>query len=156
MLHRWTRAIALVTMITVGTASCGYVFHPERRGNNGGILDGTTLVLDCLWLLAGVVPGVVFLIVDFASGAMYVNGRVAMKASPDGNIAINLKDQQTARQLELRIVTAHGTIDAKTTQVGPSVHGQSVALHVGTVHEPLFLQIRDGVNPPVQMPIEVL
>ena len=31
-----------------------------------------TLVMDLLWLIPGVVPGVVFLIVDFSSGTMYV------------------------------------------------------------------------------------
>ena len=60
-------------MLSVATSSvgCGYVLHPERRGNNGGEVAGGTLVMDLLWLIPGVIPGVVFLIVDFTSGAAY-------------------------------------------------------------------------------------
>jgi len=54
---------------------CGTILYPERRGTTGGQVDGGVLVMDCLWLLAGVVPGVVFLIVDFSNGAIYRSGR---------------------------------------------------------------------------------
>src|SRR3954463_2290390 len=102
-MKNWTRAIALTTLLTLATSSvgCGYILYPERRGNNGGTIDGGTLVMDLLWLIPGVVPGVIFLIVDFTSGAMYVNGRLAMRASSNGNVAIKLKDQAKAKQLEL-------------------------------------------------------
>jgi hypothetical protein len=158
-MKNWTRAIAFTTLLAFGTTSigCGYILYPERRGNSGGTLDGGTLVMDCLWLLAGIVPGVVFLIVDFTSGAMYVNGRVAMRANSNGNIAIKLKDQDKAKQLELRIVTAsHRVLDAKVANVGPAIHGQSVELHVGATNEKVFLQIIDHEHDPMQMPIEVL
>jgi hypothetical protein len=65
-------ASAVLATATLPTSGCGYVLHPERRGNHGGTIDGTTLVFDLLWLIPGIVPGVVFLIVDFSSGAMYV------------------------------------------------------------------------------------
>jgi len=155
----WTRAIALSTMLAFGstTVGCGYILHPERRGNSGGTIDGTTLVFDLLWLIPGIVPGVVFLIVDFSSGAMYVGGRVAMNGHGNGNVAIKLNDSKTAHQLELRVVTAsHKVIDTKVAAVGPTIHGQTVELHVGTPTEKVFLQIDDHEHPAVQVPIEIL
>jgi hypothetical protein len=158
-MKNWTRAIAFSTLLAFGASSlgCGYILYPERRGNAGGTIDGGTLVMDLLWLIPGIVPGVVFLIVDFTSGAMYVNGRVAMRANSNGNVAIKLKDQQVAKQLELRIVTAsHRVLDAKVATVGPTIHDQAVELHVGATHEKVFLQILDHEHDPVQMPIEVM
>ena len=68
-------AAALTAMLATAalpTAGCGYLLHPERRGNDGGTIDGGSLIMDLLWLLPGVVPGVVALVVDFSSGAVYV------------------------------------------------------------------------------------
>ncbi|MEO8554522.1 MAG: hypothetical protein ABI678_31315, partial [Kofleriaceae bacterium] len=105
-MKNWTRAIALTTLLTVATSTvgCGYILYPERRGNNGGTIDGGTLVMDLLWLIPGIVPGVVFLIVDFTSGAMYVGGgRYAMKATSNGNVAVKLKDSATPKHLTLQL-----------------------------------------------------
>ena len=163
MKHRWIRAIALTTALTVTTVSCGYVLHPERRGNPGGTIAGGTLVMDLLWLIVGVVPGVVFLIVDFTSGAMYVNGRVAMRATSTGDVAVKLNDSKSARTLELRLVTASKRVlDRKFAEVGPTVHSESVELHGGMAltgtHEQVFVQIVDPSRPQTEMlvPVAVL
>ncbi len=68
------RALALTALLGVASATsgCGYLLYPERRGHTQGV-DSGTLVMDLLWLLPGIVPGVVFLIVDFTTGAMYVH-----------------------------------------------------------------------------------
>jgi hypothetical protein len=156
------RAVALTTLLTFATSTvgCGYILYPERRGNHGGTVDGGTLVMDLLWLLPGIVPGVIFLIVDFTSGAMYVNGRMAMRAAPNGNIALQLKDSPTPATIELRVVTAsHRVLDDRTAQVGPTIHHQSVELRTADRRgEKLFLQILDPAHPgtPLQAPIEVL
>ena len=158
-MKNWTRAIAFSTLLAFGASSvgCGYILYPERRGNSGGTIDGGTLVMDLLWLLPGIVPGVVFLIVDFSSGAMYVNGRVAMRANSNGNVAIKLKDSDKAKQLTLRIVTAsRQVLDTKVANIGPAIHDQSIELHVGPTHEQVFLQIIDHEHGPMQMPIEVM
>jgi hypothetical protein len=70
--------VALVAgLFTLSTAfsSCGYILYPHRRGNRGGYIHGPTLVMDLLWLIPGIIPGVVALVVDFSSGAIYVGGR---------------------------------------------------------------------------------
>ncbi|MBN2722891.1 MAG: hypothetical protein JXR95_02340 [Deltaproteobacteria bacterium] len=68
------------------TAGCGYFLHPERRnrGVAGGRIDTGALVMDILWLIPGIVPGVIALLVDFTTGAIYGPSSLA-KTSKDGN-----------------------------------------------------------------------
>ena len=67
------KLMSLLVCAAIGSqvAGCGTILYPERRGNSGGRIDGGVAVMDCLWLLVGIVPGVVFLIVDFSNGAIY-------------------------------------------------------------------------------------
>ncbi|MFT3696767.1 MAG: hypothetical protein QM831_26735 [Kofleriaceae bacterium] len=156
---RRIRAIALVTLISVFTTSCGWLLYPERRGQRpGGAVDGGTLVMDLLWLLAGIVPGVVFLIVDFSAGTMYVGGgRYAMKATPEGDVNVKLNDSKVARTLELRLVDDKNHIlDRKLADVGPQHHDVFVNLH-GDTHQKMHLEIVDPqVGTPLQVPVAVL
>jgi hypothetical protein len=162
----WTRAIALTTALALAstTVGCGWILYPERRGHhlNGGVIDGGTLVMDLLWLIPGIVPGVVFLIVDFTDGTMYIEGgrHIAVRSTPDGNVALKLKDQTAPMQLDLRVVTASNKILAEQlTDVGPGIHGQTVELHAGTAlhaaNEPVFVEIRSAAHPdrPLQLPV---
>ncbi|HEY1547216.1 MAG TPA: hypothetical protein VGG28_05325 [Kofleriaceae bacterium] len=65
------KLIAALTVAAVTASGCAYTFHPERRGNNGGEIAAAPLVGDILWFIPGIIPGVVFLVVDFTSGAIY-------------------------------------------------------------------------------------
>ncbi len=57
------------------TTSCGYILYPERRDRyGGGRLDVAVVVMDLLWLIPGVVPGVVALVVDALTGAWFEDG----------------------------------------------------------------------------------
>ena len=62
-------------LMAAGAAGCGWILYPERTGRRGGGVDATVLIFDLLWLIPGVLPGVVFLIVDFSNGAIYRSGR---------------------------------------------------------------------------------
>jgi hypothetical protein len=50
---------------------CGLILHPDRNGRRGGRVDVVAIVLDCLWLFVGVVPGIVALVIDFVTGGIY-------------------------------------------------------------------------------------
>jgi len=78
------------------TASCGYVLYPERKGNSGNI-DTLPFVVDLLWLLPGLVPGVICLIVDFTTGCVYRGGGSGQNAAPqDGSsFAVVILDGKT-------------------------------------------------------------
>jgi hypothetical protein len=141
--------IAASTMLTVGTSSvgCGYILYPERRGNRGGAIDGATMVMDLLWLLAGIIPGVVALIVDFSSGAIYVGGfhhRAELRLSPDGHLALQVPHASRAGRVELRLVNAaHEVVASRTALVGPGqARGETIDLEVAQpISGPLTFEI---------------
>ena len=65
---------ALGGVAVLGAAGCGWILHPERNGRRGGAVDTQILVFDLLWLIPGLLPGVVFLLVDFTTGCIYGSG----------------------------------------------------------------------------------
>jgi hypothetical protein len=133
MNHRKLRMIAATTMLAVGSSStgCGYFLHPERRGNHSDV-DAGSLIMDLLWLLPGIIPGVVALIVDFSSGAVYTRGRSALLLSPNGHIVVRLPRVSTPTRLEFRLVTASERVLARETAVvGPS-SGDAQSVELGT------------------------
>jgi hypothetical protein len=151
MTNRLVRTIAAGTMLTMGSGSvgCGYFLHPERRGIQAGVIDGATMVMDILWLIPGVIPGVIALVVDFSSGAIYISGtrRVALHLSPDGRVALQVPHASRPGQVELRLVTAsHRVLARKIALVGPG-HSQggsseTIELQVGApVEEPVYLEV---------------
>jgi len=85
-------ALALLVALTFATINCGVLLHPERKGQKGGNIDPSALVMDCLWLIAGVVPGVVALVVDFATGGIYKPG-MAMNMSPGQAFTFRLRGE---------------------------------------------------------------
>jgi hypothetical protein len=153
MTNRLVRTIAAGTMLTVGSGSvgCGYFLHPERRGIQAGVIDGATMVMDILWLIPGLIPGVIALVVDFSSGAIYISGtrRVALHLSPEGRVALQVPHAARPGQVEFRLVTASHRVVARTIAlVGPGhSRGEVVELQVGApVEEPVYLEVeaRDG------------
>jgi hypothetical protein len=135
-----------VLSLGASTIGCGYILYPERRGNHSGHIAGGTLVMDLLWLLPGIVPGVVALAVDFSSGAIYTHGGYAMKATSNGRVALRLPDATTPSQVQLRLVTSsHRVVAQQTVAVGPSVHDQWVQLDPGDAirssHEHVYFEV---------------
>lgn len=138
------RAVALTTLIGLGSSQigCGYILYPERRGNSGGRIDGGTLVMDCLWLLAGIIPGVIFLIVDFTTGAMYVGGSGSIRISDAGLIDVPLTDAAMAKSVTVRVIDSHGRIVDEAT---PVKGASSVELSLANApRKDLSLQVYEG------------
>ena len=63
--------LAIALIVALLHLDCGYILYPERVGRTSGIIDPEVLVMDCLWLLAGIIPGVIAIIVDFHTGCIY-------------------------------------------------------------------------------------
>ena len=149
MTTRWPRTLALTMLLplTQGSSGCGYLLHPERRGAQSGQIDSTTMVMDLLWLLPGIVPGVIALVVDFSSGAIYVRGGHALRLVPGGHLAVRLPRTRQPDRLELRLVTASRHVLARQVAlVGPDApNTQVVALDArgpaGT-SEPVYLEVQ--------------
>jgi hypothetical protein len=164
MKGRMLRGIAAATLLTTAVSStgCGYFLYPERRGNTGGGVDGGTLVMDLLWLLPGIVPGVVALIVDFSSGAVYRGGHgsgIAVRMSPRGHVAVRLPDSPTRAQLEFRLVTSEDRMLAhEVAFVGPTVHGRSVELQLGGPVQPnetIYLEVVSATGASARFPTSI-
>jgi len=169
MLRKYLRPIALAATLAVGTASfgCGYILHPERRGARGGTIDGLTLLFDLLWLIPGIIPGVVALIVDFTSGAIYVGGGRGHRINKDGHIAIRLPEVKFKTRLELRLVTADGRLldrSAATLSPEEATPGElkvdvsratRLAKLLGDEAKNLRLELRSDMGKTVRMNLEV-
>jgi hypothetical protein len=161
MTNRFIRTIAAGTLLSLGGSSvgCGYLLHPERRGLQSGSIDGATMVMDCLWLLAGIVPGVVALVVDFSSGGIYAYGsRHALRLGPDGRVALQVPHASRAGRVELRLVTAsHEIVARRTALVGPGHGAETVELALGALPAgPLYFEVAtdDGQTARTAEPIE--
>lgn len=66
--------------------ACGYLIYPERKGRSAGRIDTPIFIVDLLWLLPGILPGVICLAVDFSTGCIYTSSRMA-DAEPASNPA---------------------------------------------------------------------
>jgi hypothetical protein len=73
----------MVLVMLAGTASCGTILYPERRGQRAGRIDAGVAVLDGIGLLFFIVPGVIAFAVDFATGAIFLpSGRAGLEIGP--------------------------------------------------------------------------
>ncbi|MBE2250119.1 MAG: hypothetical protein IAE78_11265 [Myxococcus sp.] len=83
---RLNRRVVLLGLSGAATSGCGYLLYPGRRGRTGGRIDIPVLIIDLLWLLPGVLPGAICLIVDFVSGCIYEGGgRRATSSAPSAH-----------------------------------------------------------------------
>jgi hypothetical protein len=85
------RTFLLQTLALGSSTGCGYLLYPERKGARGNV-DATILIFDLLWLLVGIIPGVICLAVDFTTGCIYKGGGSGARdpratPSPEGLVA---------------------------------------------------------------------
>ena len=82
-------AVVLVVFI-FAVSGCGTIIYPERRfAPVSNEPDWKVVGMDCLWLLAGIVPGVVALLVDLSTGAIFLPAS-EVSLSPGDTVLINI------------------------------------------------------------------
>lgn len=64
--------LVLVTTLSSQLFSCGYLLHPERRGQKSGQVDWAVAGLDAIGLLFFIIPGLIAFGVDISSGTIYI------------------------------------------------------------------------------------
>jgi hypothetical protein len=108
--HCLVRAIASLCAATMLylAAGCGTILYPERRGRTRGRIDVGVAVMDGLWCLLFIIPGVVAFIVDFSTGAIYVMDGSAGKDvriihTPDGRTDDAAIEQAIAEAAGVRV-----------------------------------------------------
>ena len=92
---------------------CATILHPEQRGNHGGRLDVGPLILDILWFIPGLVPGIIALVVDFGTGAIYT-GHGSADAPDHERLAIKPGEEMT-----LRAPIIDDEVEASLRLIGP-------------------------------------
>lgn len=75
--------VALGGALLTQLAACGTLFYPERRGQIDGKLDPVVFALDAVGLLLYIVPGLIALGIDFATGAIYLPGGETYSVAPE-------------------------------------------------------------------------
>ena len=103
-------SLVVLAAFIITTTGCGYILYPERRhAKLSNEVDGKVVVFDCLWLIAGIIPGVVALIVDGVNDTWYYTEDEWNDIQPESSMNI-----QPGQQLAVDI---HGLApaDAKVT-----------------------------------------
>ena len=75
--------VAVSVVLITQLYGCGTFIYPERRGQKGGTIDGMVLLMDALWLIVFIIPGVAAITVDFITGAIYFPGGSKRSFAPD-------------------------------------------------------------------------
>ena len=151
---RLLRPIALLTALS--TASCAAILYPERKGNRGGAIDLVPLVVDILLFIPGLIPGIIAIIVDFGTGAIYTGKGTAK--TPDvgrrGKIALGPKGLPEGTTVRLALLDADGRVldhdegDASRRRVSVDLR-EAARAHADERDVPLTLQMQIGERPPV-------
>jgi hypothetical protein len=148
------RSVAIVTLAVL--TSCATIIHPERKGNRGGAVDVVPLVVDILLFIPGLIPGLIAIIVDFGTGAIYTGGGSAEvhDVGRRGTLAGRTRDQPAGTVLHMRLLDADGTVlDADRTDAS-DVHrrvgvnlAEAARAHRGEADVPLTLEIQIDERP---------
>ena len=74
----------VAVVLAFAASGCGAIIYPERIDSaHSERLDTAIVVMDCAWLLVGILPGVVALIVDFSTGAVFLSPGETMAPSDE-------------------------------------------------------------------------
>jgi hypothetical protein len=152
-MKRFVRPLAAISSLAMLT-SCARIMHPERVGNKSGSLDTIPLVVDILLFIPGLIPGVIALVIDFTTGAIYVGGGQPTTLSHvgrEGTIAIKARELPRNSVVHLRLLDADGRIlDEDTVDSRGAKPRQRLAVdlataaqaHPGSDPVPLTLQMQ--------------
>lgn len=131
--------IAVTLMFALAASGCGTMMHPERKtATQSDKLDPTTVVLDCLWLVVGIIPGVIALGVDACNGALHYSEQELIAQAGD-TVSVNICGMAPADSLvTLRLLDRDGR--------DLCVSAQARALCGSESGVPLALTIPDGID----------
>jgi hypothetical protein len=108
------RTVSALVAATMAFSSCAYIQHPERRGSTAkGQVDTVPLVIDIVWLVVGIIPGVVCLAVDFSSGAIYTGGGAKLKLDRHGDLMVRRPKIDDEVHVRVAIVDESGSVLAE-------------------------------------------
>lgn len=149
-------------------SSCAYLLYPERRGSrNSGVIDTVPLIIDIVWFLPGLIPGIICLAVDFSSGAIYVGGGGGTKFSVkrNGKVVVNRPPLEVETEARVAIVDGQGNVFAEERTLWSPEHPErkdkmklqisSEARLAADAGTPLLLEVQLGDAEPTQFGLEL-
>jgi hypothetical protein len=115
--RRRVLGLGLGALSLLGATGCATILHPERKGNRSGRIDVGALILDILWFIPGIVPGVIAIAVDFSTGAIYVSRSARDGLEDDASIgrACSAEEPAVPIEVELCLVSARGRVLARSS-----------------------------------------
>jgi hypothetical protein len=112
--------LGVIGGLGLGSAGCGTILYPERRGQPPGPLDWGIVALDALGLLLFFLPGVIAFAVDFNNGTIYLPAvyyGAAPRSSRDRQlVSVNVPRDQLTRDGIEQVVSQHAK---RTVQLTP-------------------------------------
>ena len=105
---------ALVGLGGAALTGCAAILHPERQGNPPGPVAVGPLILDILWFIPGLVPGIIAIAVDFGSGAIYLPRRHGAGPRAPRRLAI-----APGERITVRAPSPEVDVDVALRLVGP-------------------------------------
>lgn len=120
--------VALGGALLTQLAACGTLFYPERRGQIDGKLDPVVFAMDAVGLLLYIVPGLIALGIDFATGAIYLPGGEKYSVAPE-RLRGTVDDQGHVNREQLR-----GIILEASGHDVPLDHPRLIELRGGEPH----------------------
>jgi hypothetical protein len=99
---------------------CGTLIYPERRGQKTGNVDVGIALLDALWLIVFIVPGVVAFAVDFTTGAIYLPGGKKASGSSGKMVVVRVNpadlNEKTIREVVMKH-TGHSELELNKAKI---------------------------------------
>lgn len=94
---------AVLVALVVSQIGCGTMVHPDRRFQKptGGV-DPGVVAMDAAWMLLFIVPGAVALLVDFATGAIYLPEGKSHFLEPRAGVRAVILEVPRGSQLAVR------------------------------------------------------
>ncbi len=114
--------VSIVLMLQL--FGCGYILHPERRNQvPSGRIDPGIAILDGLWLLVFIIPGVIAFAVDVTNNTLYLpGGQRRHSETLDGETLKKIVKEETGISINLNEAQVYGVdrsenIEAKLAEI---------------------------------------
>lgn len=93
-------ALSLSLALVLQTTACGFILHPERKGQTGGQIDPAIAILDGIGLLLFIIPGAIAFGVDFYHGTIYLPNGSSAQLNDEQLERISRNDELDVEELE--------------------------------------------------------
>ncbi|MFB3886842.1 MAG: polyribonucleotide nucleotidyltransferase [Thermodesulfobacteriota bacterium] len=129
-------SVAVSVLMIVQLYGCGTLIYPERRGQTTGTVDVGIALLDALWLIVFIIPGVVAFAVDFTTGAIYLPGGKRATGSSGKIVVVRVNpadlNEETIKEVVKRH-TGHSELELRKAKIYQMDRSESVEAELSEI-----------------------